>query len=71
MKKILVPFDFSKPAVNAYQFALNLAAQSEGAVHLLHIIELPSLPNTMMSPVRFMEESLMKEAKRKNTKEGE
>ena len=65
MKKILVPFDFSKPAINAYQFALNMAAQSEGAVYLLHIIELPSLPNTMMSPVRFMEESLMKEAKEK------
>ena len=30
MKKILVPCDFSKPAINAYRFAIDVAAQSEG-----------------------------------------
>ncbi len=65
MKKILVPFDFSKPAVNAYRFALDVAAQSNGKVHLLHIIELPAMPNTRFAPVRSLEESLAKETKDK------
>ncbi len=65
MKKILVPFDFSKPAINAYRFALNVASQAKGTIHLLHVIELPSMPNTILSPVRLMEESLMKEVREK------
>ena len=65
MKKILVPFDFSAPAVNAYRFALNTAAKAKGEVHLLHVIELPAMPNTALAPVRSMEESLMKEMRQK------
>lgn len=41
MKKILVPCDFSKPAVNAFRAALDIAAQSKGTVYLFHVIELP------------------------------
>lgn len=39
MRKILVPCDFSEPAVNAYRQALDVAAQSRGEIHLLHIID--------------------------------
>lgn len=41
MKKILVPCDFSACAVEAYQFALKIAAKSKGEIHVLKAIELP------------------------------
>lgn len=61
MKKILVPCDFSKPAINAYRFALDIAAQSRGTVHLLHVIELPILHDTMIMPVLNFEQELLKD----------
>jgi nucleotide-binding universal stress UspA family protein len=41
MKKILVPCDFSKPAINAFRIALDIAHRSKGTVHLLNVIEVP------------------------------
>lgn len=41
MKKILVPCDFSACAVEAYQFALKIAAKNKGEVLVLKAIELP------------------------------
>lgn len=41
MKKILVPCDFSKPAINAFRIALDIAQRSKGSVHLLNVIEVP------------------------------
>ena len=41
MKKILVPCDFSLPAINAFRFALDVARQSKGTLQLLHVIEIP------------------------------
>jgi nucleotide-binding universal stress UspA family protein len=61
MKKILVPCDFSKPAVDAYRFALDVAKQSKGTVHLLHVIELPVLHDTVLMPVLNFEEQLLKD----------
>lgn len=61
MKKILVPCDFSKPAINAYRFALDIAARSKGTIHLLHVVELPVLHDTMLMPVLNFEEQLLKE----------
>jgi nucleotide-binding universal stress UspA family protein len=61
MKKILVPCDFSKPAISAYRFALNVAAQSKGTIHLLHVIELPVLHDTLLMPVLNFEEQLLKD----------
>lgn len=61
MKKILVPCDFSKPAINAYRFALDVAAQSKGAVHLLNVIELPIMHDTVIMPVLNFEEQLLKD----------
>ncbi|MFZ6013565.1 MAG: universal stress protein [Bacteroidota bacterium] len=59
MKKILVPCDFSKQAVNAYRFALDVAAQSKGTIHLLNIIELPILHDTVIMPVLNFEQQLL------------
>jgi nucleotide-binding universal stress UspA family protein len=61
MKKILVPFDFSKPAINAYRFALDIAAQSKGIIHVLNIIELPVLHDTALMPVLNFEQQLLNE----------
>jgi nucleotide-binding universal stress UspA family protein len=41
MKRILVPCDFSEPAIEAYKFALDLATASEGEVLVLKAIDLP------------------------------
>jgi len=63
MKKILVPYDFSKTAVNAYRLALDVAAQSNGTVYLLNVIELPILHDTVLMPVLNFEEQLLKDLK--------
>lgn len=41
MKKILVPCDFSDCAIEAFRFALDLAAQSKGEVSVVKVIDLP------------------------------
>lgn len=61
MKKILVPCDFSKTALNAYQFALEAASKSRGAVHVVSVIELPVIHDTMAVPAIGYEQSLFKE----------
>jgi len=63
MKKILVPCDFSKPAINAFRFAVDIAAQSKGTVYLLNIVELPVLHDTVMMPVLSFEAELLKDLK--------
>ena len=65
MKTILVPFDFSKPAVNAYQLALNIASKSKGIVYVLNVIELPVLHDTLLMPVLSFEAALLNELKQK------
>lgn len=69
MKKILVPFDFSKPAINAFRFALDIAAKGNGAVHLLHVIELPVLHDSVLMPVLNFEQELLKELREKTENE--
>ena len=63
MKKILVPCDFSKPAINAFKFALDVAERSGGTVILVHVIELPVLHDTALMPVLSFEEQLLKDLK--------
>jgi len=63
MKKILVPCDFSKPAVNAFRFAMDIAFQSGGSVHLVNIIELPVLHDTVIMPVLNFEQQLLNDLK--------
>lgn len=69
MKKILVPCDFSKQAINAFRFALDCARQSGGEVHLQHIIEIPVLHDSVLMPVLSFEEVLLKEMKEKSEAE--
>jgi nucleotide-binding universal stress UspA family protein len=43
MKKILVPCDFSEPAIEAFRFAIDLAVRSQGKVVVLKVIDLPNV----------------------------
>ena len=62
MKKLLVPCDFSQQALNAFQFALDIAAKSpNSSVHLLHVVELPVLHDSVLMPVLSFEQDLMEE----------
>lgn len=50
MKHILVPCDFSAPALEAFKFAIALARQSGGDIHVLYVIDVPYLrDNPIMS----------------------
>ena len=68
MKKILVPCDFSKPAINAFRFALNIGARSKGIIHLLFVIEQPVLHDSMLMPVLSIEQDFMDDMKLKAEK---
>ncbi|MBI3221272.1 MAG: universal stress protein [Bacteroidetes bacterium] len=63
MKKILVPCDFSPPSIEAFKFAVDIAAKSEGRVILLNVVELPKMHDTMM-PVMDYEMSFFNELKK-------
>lgn len=41
MKKILVPCDFSPPAQEAFRFALEIAAISQGEIFVVKAIDMP------------------------------
>lgn len=69
MKKILVPCDFSKPAVNAFRLALDIARQSHGVVHLLNVVELPVMHDTVLMPVLNFEQQLLTELRDKAEKQ--
>jgi nucleotide-binding universal stress UspA family protein len=69
MKKILVPCDFSEQAINAFRFAVDVAAQSKGEVHLVHVIELPVMHDSVLMPVMSFEEALLKELREKAERE--
>lgn len=43
MKNILVPCDFSEPAEEAFKFAVNIASQSKGEIHVLYVIDITFL----------------------------
>jgi nucleotide-binding universal stress UspA family protein len=69
MKRIVVPCDFSEQAVNAFRFALEVAAQSNGKVHLIHVVELPVLHDAVLIPVVAFEQALLKELREKTDKQ--
>ena len=68
MKNILVPFDFSKPAVNAFRFALSCAGKSGGRIHLLHVIEMPVITDPLLFPAVQYEVALEAELREKAEK---
>lgn len=61
MKKILVPCDFSEQAINAFQLAIDLSEQAKREVHLLHVVELPVMHDSMLMPTLAFEATLLKE----------
>ncbi len=61
MKKILVPCDFSKQAVNAFRVALDIAQQSKGTVHLLNVVEIPVVSDPTAMPTMNFEVTLLKD----------
>jgi nucleotide-binding universal stress UspA family protein len=63
MKRILVPCDFSPQAIDAYRYALDIAAQSKASVDLLHVIELPAFHDTVLMPVLNFEAEMLKDLK--------
>lgn len=62
MKNILVPTDFSTHAQYAFRFAVELARQSGGAIHLVHVIELPILHDTTLMPTLSFEQDYLNDA---------
>ncbi len=64
MKKILVPFDFSDQATDAFRFALQMAKQSACEIHLLHVVELPVLYDTVLMPALSFEEENLQDKRR-------
>ncbi len=68
MKKILIPCDFSKPAIQAFNFALEVAKQSKGSIHLVYVIELPVLNDTLLMPTLNFEADFLKDLKEKSEK---
>ncbi len=61
MKNILVPCDFSKPAVNAFRLALDLARKSKGTVFLIHVIELPVIHDPIVMPVTGFDKDFLRD----------
>ena len=61
MQKILVPCDFSEQSLNAFRLALDLADQTNGEVHVLHVIEVPVMHDSLLMPTLSFEATLLKE----------
>jgi nucleotide-binding universal stress UspA family protein len=69
MKKILVPCDFSKPAVHAFRYALRVAKEPKASIHLLFVAELPLMPATVIMPVMGFETAYVEDITGKAEKE--
>ncbi|MEK6782584.1 MAG: universal stress protein [Bacteroidota bacterium] len=62
MKKILVPCDFSEPALQAYSFAMNIAARTNAEVWVLKVIDLPFAYETSFgSPMYYFDPQILKD----------
>jgi nucleotide-binding universal stress UspA family protein len=71
MKKILVPCDFSDPAIQAFKFAVELAEQSKGEIILLNVIEVPVMHETVLMPTLSFEEAFFKDMRAASQKKFE
>ncbi|HET9486745.1 MAG TPA: universal stress protein [Chryseosolibacter sp.] len=63
MKSLLVPIDFSEQSIHAFRFALDIAKQSNGTVHMLHVISLPVLQESPLMPVPDLRRDLVEESR--------
>jgi len=66
MKNILVPCDFSAPALEAFKFAVTVARQSSGKIHVLYVIDVPLLrDNPIMSHGNVLNLEFMRDIEQK------
>ncbi len=65
MKKILVPCDFSNTAIQAFQFACEIAKASKGEIFLVNVVEFPVLHSSLIVPIKAYENAFLKEIKNK------
>ncbi len=61
MKKILVPTDFSKNAMNAFTYARELACKIDGQITLLHTFQVPQRSDMLVSMDRVLRKQAEKE----------
>jgi nucleotide-binding universal stress UspA family protein len=61
MKKILVPCDFSIEALNALRSAIEFGKRESTEIHVLHVIELPIVHDSVLMPVMTFEQSLLED----------
>jgi nucleotide-binding universal stress UspA family protein len=63
MKRILVPCDFSESAIQAYIFALNLAAQTQAEVYVLKVIDMPFVYEVPIGVAQYyVDSNILKQA---------
>src|SRR5436190_67489 len=65
MKHILVPCDFSQPAIDGFRTALDVAHKLKAHIHLLHVIEIPVSDDSLLMPMLNFEAAAMKDSERK------
>lgn len=61
MNKILVPSDFSPQAMSAVRMASELIGESGGELHVINVVEVPVMHDSMLMPTLSFEEEAMNE----------
>lgn len=61
MNRILVPCDFSPQAVSAVKMASEIASQAGSELHLINVVEVPVMHDTMLMPMLSFEEQTINE----------
>ena len=68
MKKIIVPTDFSQPSLAVFRFAVALATRARAELVVLHVIQLPFLPETTFGVQPYpVDPGLIKDLERRST----
>ena len=62
MKRILVPTDFSAPAQQALQFAVNIAESNRGQIHVVHVVDLPLMNDSLLTPTIYVDDTIVKDS---------
>ena len=55
MKNILVPCDFSEPAVQGFKVAVEIAQKNDSKIFLLNVVEVPVMHDTVLMPTLYFE----------------
>ncbi|HTF19440.1 MAG TPA: universal stress protein [Chryseolinea sp.] len=71
MNRILVPCDFSAQAMSAVKMAAEVAVQSGSTLHILNVIEVPVMHDSMLMPTLSFEEETMNDLRDNATRQFE